>query len=57
MQKPKGKLPKIEIIFNPSPTFDEEFLEFVEAVISYKFEKVVGFSKFIGGEIKKNNSK
>ena len=39
----KNKLPKVILKFEPNPTFKEEFLEFVETVLSWnKEEKIQG---------------
>jgi hypothetical protein len=33
--KSKNKFPKVILQFDPNPTFKEEFLEFVETVLSW----------------------
>lgn len=36
---PNSKIPKIILEFEPDPNFEEEFLEFIETVLSWTTEK------------------
>jgi len=37
--RPENKLPKVILKFEPSPYFEDEFVEFVEQVLSWKEEE------------------